>query len=162
MIDDVDRLEKSEIQAIFKLVKLVADFQFTAYILAFDKDIVAASLSENYSGKDENSGAQFLEKIIQVPLHLPSVPAKDLRNFCFQGVDEALRASGIELSEQQVQEFVRDFSRAFNEDLTTPRKAKLYGNILMFSLPILKGEVNPVDLNPIITMLSQRRRGLRN
>ena len=146
MIDDVDRLEKAEIQAIFKLVKLVADFQYTAYILAFDKEIVASSLSENYSGASENSGEQFLEKIIQVPLHLPSVPAKDLRKFCFQGVDEALNAAEIDLTEQQVQEFVRDFTRAFDGDLKTPRKAKLYGNILMFSLPILKGEVNPVDL----------------
>ncbi|AKH20051.1 KAP family P-loop NTPase fold protein [Sedimenticola thiotaurini] len=146
IIDDVDRLEKSEIQALFKLVKLVADFRFTAYILAFDKDIVASSLSENYSGANGKSGEQFLEKIIQVPLHLPAVPAKDLRQFCFQGVDEALSTSGVELSEQQVQEFVRHFTLAFDENLTTPRKAKLYGNILMFSLPILKGEVNPVDL----------------
>ncbi|MDD3813491.1 MAG: P-loop NTPase fold protein [Desulfocapsaceae bacterium] len=146
MIDDVDRLEKAEIYAIFKLVKLVADFKFTAYLLAFDKAIVASSLSENYSGAHEKSGEQFLEKIIQVPLHLPAVPDKDLRHFCFQGVDEALNSSEISLSEQQVQEFARDFTRAFDENLTTPRKAKLYGNILMFSLPILKGEVNPVDL----------------
>lgn len=113
IIDDVDRLEKSEIQAIFKLVKLVADFKFTAYILAFDKDIVAYSLSENYSGANRKSGEQFLEKIIQIPLHLPAVPAKDLRQFCFQGVDKALSASGVELSEQQVQEFVRHFTLAF-------------------------------------------------
>lgn len=146
MIDDVDRLEKSEIQAIFKLVKLVADFKFTAYLLAFDKEIVASSLSESYSGTNEKAGEQFLEKIIQIPLHLPAVPDKDLRAFCFQGVDEALKTSEITLSEQQVQEFVRDFTHAFQENLTTPRKAKLYGNILMFSLPILKGEVNTVDL----------------
>lgn len=146
MIDDVDRLEKSEIQAIFKLVKLVADFKFTAYLLAFDKEIVASSLSESYSGTNEKAGEQFLEKIIQIPLHLPAVPDKDLREFCFKGVDEALKISEITLSEQQVQEFVRDFTRAFQENLTTPRKAKLYGNILMFSLPILKGEVNTVDL----------------
>jgi predicted KAP-like P-loop ATPase len=35
---------------------------------------------------------------------------------------------------------------AFDEQLCTPRRAKLYGNALLFSLPILKGEVNPVDL----------------
>ena len=41
------------------------------------------------------------------------------------------------VSQQQVQKFVRDFSSAFDDCLTTPRKAKLYGNTLMFSLPIL-------------------------
>lgn len=146
LIDDVDRLEKTEIHALFRLVKLTADFKYTSYILAFDKDVVAASLQDRYSSAAENSGEAFLEKIIQVPLHLPAVEKQVLREFCFQGVDEAINIAGISLSEQQVQEFVRDFSTAFDDCLTTPRKAKLYGNILMFSLPILQGEVNPVDL----------------
>ena len=146
LIDDVDRLDKTEIHALFRLVKLTADFKYTSYILAFDKDVVAASLQDRYSSSAENAGEAFLEKIIQVPLHLPSVEKRVLREFCFHGVDEALEIAGIKLTEQQVQEFVRDFSGAFDDCLTTPRKAKLYGNILMFSLPILQGEVNPVDL----------------
>ena len=146
LIDDVDRLEKTEIHALFRLVKLTADFKYTSYILAFDKDVVAASLQDRYSSTIENAGEAFLEKIIQVPLHLPAVEKRVLREFCFQGVDEALDIAGIQLTEPQVQEFVRGFSGAFDDCLTTPRKAKLYGNILMFSLPILQGEVNPVDL----------------
>lgn len=146
LIDDVDRLEKAEIHALFRLVKLTADFKYTSYILAFDKDVVAASLQDRYSSSAENAGEAFLEKIIQVPLHLPAVEKRVLREFCFQGINEALSIAGIQLTEQQVQEFVRDFSGAFDDCLTTPRKAKLYGNILMFSLPILQGEVNPVDL----------------
>lgn len=146
LVDDVDRLEKTEIHALFRLVKLTADFNYTSYILAFDKDVVAASLQDRYSSTAENAGEAFLEKIIQVPLHLPAVEKQVLREFCFQGVDEAISIAGITLSQQQVQEFVRDFSSAFDDCLTTPRKAKLYGNTLMFSLPILQGEVNPVDL----------------
>lgn len=146
LIDDVDRLEKAEIHSLFRLVKLTADFKYTSYILAFDKDVVAASLQDRYSSTSENAGEAFLEKIIQVPLHLPAVEKQVLREFCFQGVDEAINIAGITLSQQQVQEFVRDFSSAFDDCLTTPRKAKLYGNTLMFSLPILQGEVNPVDL----------------
>lgn len=146
LIDDVDRLEKTEIHALFRLVKLTADFKYTSYILAFDKDVVAASLQDRYSSTSENAGEAFLEKIIQVPLHLPTVEKQVLREFCFQGVDEAIDIAEVTLSQQQVQEFVRDFSSAFDDCLTTPRKAKLYGNTLMFSLPILQGEVNPVDL----------------
>ncbi|EIU7611940.1 hypothetical protein L3I75_001641 [Vibrio vulnificus] len=146
LVDDVDRLEKTEIHALFRLVKLTADFKYTSYILAFDKDVVAASLQDRYSSAAENAGEAFLEKIIQVPLHLPAVEKQVLREFCFQGVDEAISIAGITLSQQQVQEFVRDFSSAFDDCLTTPRKAKLYGNTLMFSLPILQGEVNPIDL----------------
>lgn len=146
LVDDVDRLEKTEIHALFRLVKLTADFKYTSYILAFDKDVVAAALQDRYSSTVHNAGEAFLEKIIQVPLHLPAVEKQVLREFCFQGVDEAIDLAGVSLSEQQVQEFVRDFSSAFDDCLTTPRKAKLYGNTLLFSLPILQGEVNPVDL----------------
>ena len=146
LIDDVDRLDKTEIHALFRLVKLTADFKYTSYILAFDKNVVSASLQDRYSNSAGNAGEAFLEKIIQVPLHLPAVEKRVLREFCFHGVDEALDIAGIKLNDQQVQEFVREFSNAFDDCLTTPRKAKLYGNILMFSLPILQGEINPVDL----------------
>ena len=146
LIDDVDRLDKSEVHALFRLVKLTADFKYTSYILAFDKDIVASSLQDRYSTSQGNSGEAFLEKIIQVPLHLPYIDKQTLRSFCFQGVDTALELANIQLTEEQAQDFARNFVSAFDSCITTPRKAKLYSNILTFSLPILKDEVNPVDL----------------
>lgn len=146
LIDDVDRLEKTEIHTLFRIVKLTADFKYTSYILAFDKDVVATSLQDRYSSTMHNAGEAFLEKIIQIPLHLPSIEKQVLREFCFQGIDEAVRLAEIDLSQIQIQDFVNSFSYAFDDCLTTPRKAKLYGNILLFALPILKDEVNPVDL----------------
>ncbi|OTQ57630.1 P-loop NTPase fold protein [Gilliamella sp. A7] len=146
LIDDVDRLEKTEIHTLFRIVKLTADFKYTSYILAFDKDVVATSLQDRYSSTMHNAGEAFLEKIIQIPLHLPSIEKQVLREFCFQGIDEAVRLAEIDLSQVQIQDFVNSFSYAFDDCLTTPRKAKLYGNILLFALPILKDEVNPVDL----------------
>ncbi|WP_367105138.1 P-loop NTPase fold protein [uncultured Psychrobacter sp.] len=146
LIDDVDRLDKIEIHALFRLVKLTADFKYTSYILAFDKDIVASSLQDRYSTSKGNSGEAFLEKIIQVPLHLPYIDEQTLINLCYQGAEEALEVSGIEITEEQAQDFARNFKNGFSNCITTPRKAKKYGNILMFSLPILKGEVNPIEL----------------
>src|SRR5438094_267400 len=49
-IDDVDRLDRKEIQAAFKLVKLSAGFDHTSYVLAFDDEMVAAALGETYGG----------------------------------------------------------------------------------------------------------------
>lgn len=145
LIDDVDRLDKAEIQLLFKIVKLIADFKYTSYILAFDKDIVASSLQDRYASSNHNAGEAFLEKIIQIPLHLPAANKEILKQFCYDDINNALNLAEIELTDQQFNEFVRCFS-AFDEQLCTPRKAKLYGNTLLFSLPILKGEVNPVDL----------------
>jgi predicted KAP-like P-loop ATPase len=146
LMDDIDRLDKQEIYNIFKLVKLTADFEYTAYILAFDYHMVANALSERYSGNKTDAGASFLEKIIQVPLILPKADEISLRQLCFQGVDQAIKDAEIELTESQVQEFVRHFVDGLEIRLNTPRMAKRYTNALAFALPILKGEVNPVDL----------------
>lgn len=145
IMDDIDRLDKEEIQAVFKLVKLTADFPYLVYILAFDEDVVVSALKEKYSTSSEEFGHNFLEKIVQVPLNLPPANKIALREYCFKRVDNALKTSGIELSEEEAQKFGRHFVDGLELRLKTPRKAKLYANILTFTLPILRGEVNPVD-----------------
>ena len=47
-IDDLDRLDKSEIYSIFRLVKLNADFANTTYILSFDEKMVSAAISDRF------------------------------------------------------------------------------------------------------------------
>jgi hypothetical protein len=137
LMDDIDRLDKNEIQAIFRLVKLSA---------AFDDSMVSAALQERYTTGTEESGQSFLEKIIQVPLRLPPADQISLRQFCFEGVDEAIKISGVSLTEEQVQSFVKHFVDGIENRLKTPRMCKRYANALTFALPILAGEVNPVDL----------------
>ncbi len=144
-IDDIDRLDRKEIQAVFKLVKLSAGFDHTSYVLAFDDEIVAAALGEAYGEGGNEAGRAFLEKIVQVPLHLPPGDELALRKLLFEGVEAALTLNGIELSESQVEAFLRHFIDGLEPRLTTPRQARLYGNVLSFALPILKGEVNPID-----------------
>jgi hypothetical protein len=145
LIDDIDRLDRREIHAIFRLIKLSASFDYTSYVLAFDDKMVAAALGERYGEGNVEAGRAFLEKIVQVPLHLPPADELSLRKVTFEGVEAALRLSGITLSEEQVEVFVRHFVDGLEPRLTTPRQAKLFVNVLQFSLPILKGEVHPVD-----------------
>jgi uncharacterized protein YceH (UPF0502 family) len=144
-IDDIDRLDKGEIHLLFKLVKVSADFQNVSYLLAFDRQMVASALAERYGGPDAEAGSAFLEKIVQVPLDLPPADPVSLRQLCFSGVDLAVKESGLELDEDQVQDFVLNFVDAFQSRLTTGRMAKRYSNSLAFALPILKSEVNIVD-----------------
>ena len=67
MIDDIDRLDRTETQAIFKLVKLSASFNHTSYVLAFDDEIVAAAIGEKYGQGGLEAGRAFLEKISGPP-----------------------------------------------------------------------------------------------
>lgn len=146
LIDDIDRLDREETHAIFKLVKLSASFRHTSYVLAFDDIVVSAALGERYGAGGAPAGRAFLEKIIQVPLNLPPVDENSLRQLALEGVQNALNQAGIELTQPQVDAFIRHFDDALLPRLETPRRAKLFSNALLFALPILKGEVNPVDL----------------
>ena len=145
-IDDIDRLEKSEIQSILKLVKLSAGFKNTTYLLAFDEEKVASAISDKYGSGDLEAGRSFLEKIIQVPLTLPQVSYSSLQKFCFECVDEALKNADLELTEEDIRRFVKCFSEGLATQLKTPRVAQRYANTITFSIPLLKGEVNIVDL----------------
>lgn len=146
MIDDIDRLDKSEIHAMFKLIKLSAGFENISYVVAFDDEVVASALGERYGEGDLTAGRRFLEKIVQVPLHLPPADEIELRKMTFEGVDAALSQAGIQLNEEQTGAFVRHFVDGIEPVLRSPRQARLYGNALLFALPLLKGEANPVDV----------------
>ncbi len=146
LVDDIDRLDQHETYTLFRLIKACADFPNVCYVLAFDDAAVAQSLGKRYGGGEAESGRAFLEKIIQVPLKLPMAMKEDLRSLCFQHVDRALNAAATELSKEEVGAFVSAFDRGVSIRLDTPRAAKRYGNSLMFALPMLKGEVNTVDL----------------
>lgn len=146
LIDDIDRLDRAETQGIFKLVKLSAGFNHTSCVLSFDDEIVAAAIGEKYGQGGIGAGRAFLEKIIQVPLHLPPPDEMALRTVTFEGVDAAVSGSGITLSQEQMDAFVRHFVDGLEPQLGTPRHAKLYVNAITFALPLLKGEVHPVDL----------------
>ena len=147
LMDDIDRLDKTEIQYIFKLVKLSADFNYLNYVLAFDEEMVASALGEKYGSSDIESGRNFLEKIINVPLHLPKASETALSNFLYKGIINnvlPLVQSGIK--EEDYSMFCWQFESGIQIRLKTPRMAKRYQNSLVFALPILKDEVNIIDL----------------
>ena len=150
-IDDIDRLDKNEIQTVFKLIKLCADFNYIVYIVAFDEEMVASAIGEKYSSnnkepeKDKESGKDFIEKIIQIPLRLPKLDRTSLLNLCLECVQFSLKISNIKLSEEQNNEFLEHFSTGFSTTLKTPRMCKRYGNAIVSTLLMIKDEVNIVD-----------------
>ena len=146
IIDDIDRLDKTEIHSIFRLVKLTGDFARTTYILSFDEEMVSAAIGERFGAGNLQAGQQFLEKIIQVPLTIPVAQPEALRAFCFDLLNRVTDANGIDLSQEESQRYITGYIEGIQPKLETPRLAVRYGNSLSFSLPLLKGEVNIVDL----------------
>ncbi|GLY39620.1 NTPase [Amycolatopsis sp. NBRC 101858] len=68
VIDDIDRLDSSEVRDIFKLVRLTASFPNAIYLLAFDRDRVEQALTG-----DGLTGRNYLEKIVQASVDIPAV-----------------------------------------------------------------------------------------
>ncbi len=90
-LDDIDRLTTPEIRDVFKLVRLTANFPNIIYLLAFDRVRVERALDEQgIPGRD------YLEKILQIGIDLPSVPDGVLSSQIFKAIDGAL--TGIENS----------------------------------------------------------------
>lgn len=75
MIDDLDRLTKSEILAVFKLIRLIGRFPNLIYIVACDREQVEKSLDWE---ADAPSGRNYMEKIIQYPVNLPEMSSREI------------------------------------------------------------------------------------
>jgi hypothetical protein len=145
-IDDIDRLNINDIQSVFKLVKLVGDFPKFTYVLAFDDELVAASLGHQFGEKSIKDGYDFLEKIIQVPLTLPKATPADLRKYALDLIDKVLDNNKVVLNQADTERFLGRFDGAFVPALKSPRLAVRLANAIAFSIPLLQGEVNIGDL----------------
>jgi len=85
VLDDIDRLSTAEIRDVFKLVRLTASFPNIVYVLAFDRERV-----ENALGEEGVPGRDYLEKILQVAVDLPSIPDQVLSQQIFDALDSTI------------------------------------------------------------------------
>lgn len=137
IIDDIDRLDKNEIHAVFRLVRQVADFDNTIYLLSMDQEIVAKSLG-GFFGNSASDGHDFIDKIVQVPIVLPVIP----NNLLKKQIKEGLFPLFSDLYVKTLDEL----SSTLSDILLTPRLVIRYLNQIAFIGSALKGEVNIVDL----------------
>jgi len=139
VIDDLDRLSTPEIRQMFRLIKAVADFPQTVYLLAFDHDVVASVLADDRAG----GGEDFLAKIVQAPFSLPLPDRSGLRKLLFDELDLLLGKPDPDLWDQT--EWGNVFHDGIDPFIRTPRDVKRYVNALRVSYPPVKDEVNPID-----------------
>ena len=95
IVDDIDRLDRSEIREIFKLVRLTANFPNVVYVLSFDRIRVENALAE-----DGVPGRAYLEKIVQNGLELPMIPRKVLTREVAQALGSALEQVNVRLDRE--------------------------------------------------------------
>jgi len=139
VMDDVDRLRTDEIQHVFRLVRAVADFPGVVYLLAFDRESVAAALEKAYPG----GGREYLDKIVQAPVDLPVADSFALMSMLVQGLNPLLETTPSGLADDQ--EFGNLYHDWLKLVIRTPRHVTRYVNALRASYPAVEGEVNASD-----------------
>ncbi len=134
IIDDIDRLNEKEIKQIFQLVKQNANFPNTIYLLSLDQKKALEQIHE----KNE-----FLEKIIQVNFHIPSVEDIRLSKVLFDELDTILKPFPDGLWDiERWGSFYRD---GYKNLFFSLRHVKRYINSLQFNISINADEINPLD-----------------
>ncbi|WP_042701847.1 P-loop NTPase fold protein [Methanobrevibacter arboriphilus] len=134
IFDDIDRLSDEEIQQVFKLVKLVADFDNTIYLLSYDKEVVINSLNKAHIKK----GEEYLEKIVQIPLTIPEISKNSIECILFENIEKINNNFGYE-------DFTNMYYGNLEKIFTNLRDINRFCNVLNFDYINLGNEINFID-----------------
>lgn len=84
MIDDLDRCTPERVIETLEAVKLFLSVPKTTFIIAVDNQVIKYSIENKYpkitEGSDDFSDS-YIEKIIQLPIHIPELSEVDIKNY---------------------------------------------------------------------------------
>jgi predicted KAP-like P-loop ATPase len=156
ILDDVDRLTDAQTALIFQLVKANADLPNFVYLMLFQRDVVEKSLNSIASG----SGADFLEKIVQIVLDIPKIEHTRVEAILFEGLDSLLK-NVSETNFDQVR-WGNVYVGGLRQYFETLRDVKRYLASLSFYLSLFKGEAGiEVDPREFVSLDSEGARALQ-
>lgn len=138
ILDDLDRLEPEQAVEVVRLVRSVADFPRVAYLMCYDREVLAQALKTGLKVAD---GDLFLQKIVQLTFNIPLPEPFDLRT---QFRDEAKAIYAEVMGVDAGGELLKDLNSAVDREgmgLSTPREVKLALNSIRFVFPQVKGDV---------------------
>ena len=139
-IDDIDRLSEEEIVAVFQLVKSLADFPNTIYVLAFDYDVVVRALGKVQHG----DGKEYLEKIVQVPFEIPAPNIDDIHEALFLKLNRIL--GDIPEEDWDKETWGELFQQGIKNYIRSIRDVIRYTNVFSLKYELLKNETSAADL----------------
>jgi hypothetical protein len=141
LIDELDRVEDSEVRAVAQLIKAVGDIRGISYLVAYDPARVADALGRGEGDERRRSGYLYLEKIIQLPIPVRPLFADD--------VDALLQAALTDFGITLARSPDRDREAILNEikrAVTTAREVKRLIGAFSILEEALRGEICPYDM----------------
>lgn len=149
IVDDIDRLSSQETRQIFQMIKSLADFPKTVYLLAFDKKVVMKTLQEVQKGSAED----YLAKIVPVCFDVPSLDKTQLKKLLGEQLKQLINETVWQdmgwdtIYDHRLHTFFRNI-----------RDVNRFLNTFQFILGLLKDEVDVGDLLTITAVQTRAPR----
>ena len=148
MIDDLDRLEPSEIIDMLRLVRSTAQLPYVTFIMCYDHTNVIEAI-ETVLKVD---GRKFLGKLVQLPIYVPSIPDKVLLRVALMDLERLTAAPKIDnidllaessaafenVSKLQVIQTPRDIHRITNSFIFRVRRNLDFSTTLTMYLAVIE------------------------
>lgn len=84
LVDDLDRCQPERVIETLEAIKLFLSVNKTTFIIAADENVIKYSIREKYPPIDDfkvELDKEYIEKIIQLPIHIPELSSKDIQNY---------------------------------------------------------------------------------
>lgn len=149
LIDDLDRLDGSELMAVLRLVRVTANFKNLLFVVAYDKDYVTRSLLS----EDVEKGDEFLKKIFPLEVCLPAFESFVLVNHLYSELKNCLDDERL-LSRLEIRIFRGLVRHKISYYLPTFRDVKRFSNQFCLNVNsfIRAGKINEIDVVDFFTL----------
>jgi predicted KAP-like P-loop ATPase len=145
VLDDLDRLSPDQMKGIFQLVKANMNFANVVFLLMFQRETVERGLR-----KVGFNGADYLEKIIQVPFTVPNISAARLEAILVERLETIFSDEPQLKARFDKVYWDLMFHRGMRPFFENLRHVYRYASTLAFHCRLLQGtevaEINAVDL----------------
>jgi predicted KAP-like P-loop ATPase len=138
-LDDIDRLNVDEIHIIFQLIKILANFPNTMYLIGFDRGVVSAALDNN---EKNLSGSDYLEKIIQVIFEIPHITEHEMKELVKENLENEF---GRFKNDDDIYHFDQLYDSLLKYKFKNIRNLNRYINTLKLTFEPIKDDVFYVD-----------------
>jgi len=142
-IDDMDRLEPEQAVEVIRLVRSVADFPNTVYVICYDKEILTNAIEQGLKVPD---GHAYLQKIIQVSFRVPRPEAFDLREWLLEELLVLFEAENENSPERSEYDDIQEAVSTVGSLMQTPRDVKMVLNSIRFHYPPVRDKIYYPDL----------------
>lgn len=142
IIDDIDRLTPSETFQVLRLVKAVADFSGTSFLLAFDSSYLVSVLDKN----NIVNASEYINKIVQLRVPLPVISERgmnELAHLELNNLSDKNLTGRFEVDQERLNWIFHNY---FKHLINNPRELKRFFNHLRFVLEQVEGQVCFSDL----------------